>query len=119
MKVQGLKNGPFGEEKDNLQEIVETANRYRQSLVDEAVKFGCLVNMMAVDEKSVEKRREFFHTLPVKDLLARIAEYKTVYKQRYPAREVLSDNTEIKTERTVPVNIPASRRYYRSPVIGN
>ncbi len=119
MKVAGVQSEPVVDEKQNLQEIVETANRYRQSLVDEAVKFGCLVNMITADEKSVNERRDFLNTLPVKELLERIAEYKTLYKQRYPAREVLSDNTEIKTERTAPVNTPANRRFYRSPVIDN
>ncbi|MBN2410847.1 hypothetical protein JXQ31_04080 [candidate division KSB1 bacterium] len=106
-------------EKDNLREIVETAGQYRQTLVDEAIKFGCLANVIPADEKSVKERREFFGALSLQDLLDRIAEYRTIYKQRYPAREILQENIEIKTERTAPVNTPADRRYYRSPVIDN
>jgi len=105
--------------KDDLREVLETAGRYRQTLVDEAIKFGCLVNMIPANEKSVNERREYFNTMPARDLLERIDEYKTIYKQRYPAREVLPDNTKVKTDRAAPVNTPANRRYYRSPVIDN
>jgi len=106
-------------EKIDLQEILETANRYRQSLVEEAIKFGCLVNMIPPDEKCVNEYRDHFNTMGEKDLQERIEEYKAIYKQRHPNQEILFENKESKTEITTPVNIPVNRRFYRSPVIRN
>lgn len=98
-------------------EIAELANRYRQSLVEEVVKYGCLAGIIAADAKSVQEQRARFGQLTVQELSERINEYKAIYKQRHPKPELLSDNLEEKI-RTIPVPVPRSGRYYRAPVLG-
>jgi len=92
----------------------ELASRYRETLVNEAIKFGCLAGIIAADAATVCEQRERLGRFTVQELIERTNEYKAIYKQRHPKPELLTENLDSKSD-VSPV-IPRSSRYYRAPI---
>ena len=82
------------ENKANAEEakkVLDTANEYKQSLVDEAIKYGSLADLIAQNE--VDAKKEAFAALTIAELKEKISEYKKVFDKLNPGKSTIETTT--------------------------
>jgi hypothetical protein len=88
------------------QKVLNEAKEYRESLIEETIKYGCLVDLIA--QADVEAKKAAFDKLTVAELKEKLAEYKKIFDKLNPGKGVLGD-TPVKSE-------PKNMNNYVAPV---
>jgi hypothetical protein len=84
---------------DNIKSIVKDAKDYKDFIIGEAIKYGCLVEM--IDKEKVDERKAMFEKHSIAEIKERLDEYMRVYLKTNRPEGILP---ETKPEPKKPVN---------------
>lgn len=73
-----------------LKTAVEDGKDYRKSLVDDAVKFGSLIDEVPSDAAAQKKEADFLATLPIDRLKGLREKYETRAREKFPTHAVFT-----------------------------
>lgn len=81
-----------------LEPLAEEGKAYRKSLVEEAVKFGTLIEEIPTDADGQKKESEFLATLPLERLKMTRDKYETRARAKFPTHSVFTGKDQTDRE---------------------
>lgn len=92
--VKGLFEGRDHVSIEDVKALKKTADRYREALVTDVIKFGTLIGMIKKDESEVEKEKEFYGGLETERLEKELERFKAKYNELHPGHSEIDDADE-------------------------
>ena len=81
----------------DAEKVLNEAKEYREQLVAEAVKFGCLVDL--IEQKDVDAKKAAFMAMPLDALKEKLEEYKKVFAKMNPGKGEIETNKPKETQK--------------------
>jgi len=97
--VKGAIAAKETEVRAELKPLVEEGKAYRKSLVDDAVKFGTLIDEVPTDADAQKKEADFLATLPIDRLKMLREKYETRAREKFPTHVVFAGKDQTDREK--------------------
>lgn len=82
------------QEIEGLKAAAADGNAYRKALVEDAVKFGALIDEVPADEEGQKTETEFLTSLPIERLKAMRDKYEKRAREKFPTHSVFTGKDE-------------------------